>query len=162
MLLQLSQFTWVFPYAALHQDPTTPSGHPHTDVCVHGSCIYILCCTSHPRDYSVTTKLYHWIHSPFFPIPQHPSIWQPSKCSLYNYWFYFCSACLFYFVSFLGSIIDNIYLLPFYCSYFLFSSLRRSFNISYNIGLVMMYSFSLLLSGKLFIGPSIIHDTFAG
>ena len=36
------------------------------------------------------------------------------------------------------------------------------FNISYNKGLVMMNSFNLTLSGKHFIFPSILNDSFAG
>ena len=37
-----------------------------------------------------------------------------------------------------------------------------SFNISYNKGLVMTNSFNLTLSGKHFICPSILNDSFAG
>ena len=36
------------------------------------------------------------------------------------------------------------------------------FNISCNKGLVMMNSFNLTLSGKHFICPSILKDSFAG
>ena len=36
------------------------------------------------------------------------------------------------------------------------------FNISYNKGLVMMNSFNLTLSGKHFLSPSILNDSFAG
>ena len=43
----------------------------------------------------------------------------------------------------------------------LFSSIGP-FNISYNNGLVMMNSFNVLLSGKLFICPSILNGGFAG
>ena len=38
----------------------------------------------------------------------------------------------------------------------------RPFNISYNSGLVMMNSFRFTLSGKHFICPSILNDSFAG
>ena len=52
------------PLSTYTQPPPTPSDNPHTIVHVQGSCIcvlwllYSLCCTSHPHDYSVQTKLY--------------------------------------------------------------------------------------------------------
>ena len=55
-------------------------------------------------------------------------------------------------------LIDND-LLPFYCSVLIF---LRPFNISCNIGLVVMNSFSFFLSGKLFICPLILNESFAG
>ena len=98
----------------------------------------------------------------FFPFP--PLLLPTDKptCDLY-----FCESvlvpvvCLVHFCSFLGSVVDSCEL-SFYCSYFLSSvSQINPFNISYNKGLVMINSFSFTVSGKHFICPSILNDSFA-
>ena len=68
MLLQLSQIFSLYP---LHPAPSLPQAVPTPlfIVHVHGSCIkvlwliHFLCCTLHPRGYSVTTYLYFLIPS---------------------------------------------------------------------------------------------------
>ena len=59
----------------LHPELPTPSGHSHTIVHVHGSCIQVLWllhflyCTLHPHGYSATIHLYFLIPSPLHPFP---------------------------------------------------------------------------------------------
>ena len=95
----------------------------------------------------------------FTHLPDPPPIRHPSKHSLYL-WFCFCSACSF--IVFQIQFLIDMYLLPFYCSYFWSSSYGRPCNISHNNGLVVMNSFSFFLSGKLFICPLILIESFAG
>ena len=68
------------------------------------------------------------------------------------------------FLFFLGLVADScefvVILLFLFLIIFFFQI--NLFNISYNKGLVMMNSFNLTLSGKHFICPSILHDSFAG
>ena len=74
-----------------------------------------------------------------------------------------CLVC-FCFCLFQVKVLIVVGLLSFYCLYFLSSSFSQisSFNISYNKNLVMMNSFNLTLSGKHFICPSILNDSFPG
>ena len=71
-----------------------------------------------------------------------------------------CLVSLFFQVQ----LLIVVSLLSFHCSYFWSSSFSQisAFNISYNKGLVMMNSFNLTLSGKHFICPSILNDSYAG
>ena len=84
------------------------------------------------------------------PIPPHPPrIWQPLKLSLYP-WFLVC---------FLDSIVDSIYLLPFYCSYFW--SLLKS--LTFHIIMVRWWWTPLVSSClESFFCPLILNDSFAG
>ena len=67
------------------------------------------------------------------------------------------------FVFFQVHLLIVVSFLSFYCSYFLSSFSQISpFNISCNNGLVMMNSFNLTLSGKYFVYPSILNESFAG
>ena len=68
-------------------------------------------------------------------------------------------------VCFLGLVVDGfdfLAILMFTVLIFLFFLNKSPFNISWNNGLVMMNSFSFTLSGKHFICPSILNDSFAG
>lgn len=56
---------------------------------------------------------------------------------------------VFLFILYLDSIVGS-YVFIVYCSYFLSSSKRRCFNISFNADLGMVNSFSFFLSGKSF------------
>ena len=91
------------------------------------------------------------------PILSHTPMWQPSKYSLYP-WFCLCSCLL----CFLDSIVDRhvfLVILMFIVLSFLFL-LSKTFNVSYNNGLMMMNSFSFFLSGNLFICPSVLDYIF--
>ena len=69
---------------------------------------------------------------------------------------------MFVFV-FLGLVVDSFEFVVILLSIVLiFFSQISLFNISYNKGLVMMNSLNLTLSGKHFICPSILNDSFAG
>ena len=88
-----------------------------------------------------------------------PPIWQPSKCTL-HLWVCFCSDCLFCFIDML--LIDiYFYFMDYIFNLFPFS-LKRLFNISCNIVLVVRNSFSFFLSRKFFFFPLILNDSFAG
>ena len=62
-----------------------------------------------------------------------------------------CQEAFFSFLHFLSHVFDFFFL--FY--------LKKLFNISRNTGLVVMTSFSILLSGKLFISSLILNDSLA-
>ena len=66
--------------------------------------------------------------------------------------------------SFLGSVVDNyeFVVILLFIVFIFFFFLISPFNISYKMGLVMMNTFNLTLSGKHFICPSILNDSFAG
>ena len=70
----------------------------------------------------------------------------------------------FAFVFVLGVVVNNCefaVIFTVHIFYLLFFQINP-FNISYNKGLVMMNSFTLTLSEKHFICPSILNDSFAG
>ena len=63
---------------------------------------------------------------------------------------------------FFSSIVDRYVFITILFFFFHSSSWRRPFNISYNTGLVMMNPIRFFLSGKLFICPLILNDSFVG
>ena len=75
-----------------------------------------------------------------------------------------CLVCFWFWFFGRVQLLIVVSLLSFYCFYFWSSSFSQisPFNILYNKGLVMMNSFNLTLSGKHFICPSILNDSFAG
>ena len=145
-----------------------PSSIPTPLVHIHGLYIQVLwllhflSCSSPPLVYFVPTNytsysLYHFSRSsPHSLRPDNP------PCDLH-----FCdSVPVLVVAQFLFSFFRFSWQLGicchFYCSYFLFFSQISSFSISYNKGLMIMNSFNLTLSGKYFICPSILNDSFAG
>ena len=96
--------------------------------------------------------------SPFSPFPL-PTGNPPNGLHIYD------SACvlLICLVCFLDSVVDS-------CEFsailmlivLIFFSNKSPFNISYNKDLVMMNFFSFTLSGKHFICPSTLNESFAG
>ena len=115
-----------------------------------------------PTNYA-TYSLYLFPSSLPSPPYRKPSMWHPFL------WFCSCSSCLLSFCFHCFSfcqvhLLMVVSLLSFYCSYFWSSliSYISPFNISYNKDLVMTNSLNLTLSGKHFICPSILNDSFAG
>ena len=121
--------------------------------------------TIFPRLYYISPcLLYNYqfvflIPSAFSPLPPCPLL--PGNCQNVPVSMSLFLFCLFIYFVFFIQLLIYIYLLP-YCTHFLsfpsLSTSRRPFNISYNIGLAGMDSFSFFLSGKLFICP-ILNDS---
>ena len=77
----------------------------------------------------------------------------------------FCFHCLSFLLgSFVGSceFIGILLFIFFYLFFLLLLKEERLFTISYNIGLVVMNSFSFFLSGKVFICALMLNESFAG
>ena len=165
MLLPWSDY--YLPSSPLHPAPPTTSISPFTSCPwdVHtsslASALPILFLTS-PCQFC-TYNLYFLFFVPFSPISLLPFPADNPPCDLHLL-ILFLFSCLLYlcfcFCFVLGSVVS---LLSFYCSYFRSSFFVISpFNISYHKGLMMMNSFNMILSGKHFIGPFILNDSFAG
>ena len=164
MLLQMSQ---CFPLCP----PPLSTSHSLRSSPHHCSCPWVMCINSLATPFPILYCTSPWpfcnyqfvLLNPLAssPIPPHsPPIWQPSKCS-WCPWFCLCSCLLSLFFRF--SCVERYVLIGILLYIVLiFFFLSKSFNISYNSGVVMMNSFSFFLSGKIFICLSILNDRSAG
>ena len=115
-----------------------------------------------PCGYSITTNLYFLIPSPFSPI-----LWIPllsGNCENVPCNYESVSVLLVH-LFFSDTIVNRyvfIAILLFIVLRFFFLLKEDPFNTFYNADLVVMNSFSFFLSGKLFICPPILNDSFVG
>ena len=170
LLIMLLQFSQLFP---LHPASPTLQHSPPPLVHVHGlyrSIIWVLCFLYNFFYLSLSIlclliMILPCMFPPYssFPPPHwNPSMWCPFLlfCSCSSCLLSFCFHCFsFPVVSFVDSSEFVVILLFIFLIFFF---LDKSLNVSYNKGLVMMNSFNLTLSGKHFICPSSVNDSFAG
>ena len=85
-------------------------------------------------------------------------------CSLFYRRFHKLVFVFFFLIYILANLSDLLsnsdFVLP--VSFCFFSILRRPFNISFQIGLVLLFSFHFYLSEKFFISPPLLNDNLAG
>ena len=163
MLSQLSQyFPLFFP------PPSTPTSFRQSSH--HCLCQWVMCVSPLATPFPILYFTYPWLlcnyqfvllnpltSSPIPPQPLPSGNHQNALC------IHDSVSVLLSLVCSLDSIIDTyafIDILLFTVLIIFFFLNYSPFNISYNNGLVMMNSFSFLLSGKLFICPLILNDGF--
>ena len=163
MLLLLSQILPLCPPSP--SDPYFLRLPPH-----HCSCPWVMHVSSLASPFPTLYFTSPWLFCNYLFILLNPltssliplyllPIWQPSKCSPYP-WFCLCSCLL---GLFLDSIVDRcVFIAILLFIVLIFFEKISPFDILYNSGLVMMNSFSFFLSGKPFIYPLILNDSFAG
>ena len=164
MLLKLSQF---FPLCQPLPGTLIPSSNPPLSSCqwvMHGSSLvfpFPVLFLTFPCLFC-TYQLCFLISAPFPPFSWSslPADNPPNGFHIYHSVsvLIVCLVCF----CFLDSVVDSC-VCHFTVHTFDLLFLKLSpFNISYNKDLVMMNSFSFTLSGKHFICPSILNDSFAG